>query len=189
MVNRRAHVSAIEELDRLTDFLNKSLDVAEAKADALRLNRSEVDLDESLQVMIDLYEPSMTEKGVRVHLNSAGPLRILADAALVHRMVANLFDNELKHLPIACNVTVSLLSEDDCVTLKLEDNGPGFDPEVILKLFERRVKGKASNGHGLGLAFIDAVVRAHGGTVTAANRSSGGAQIVRLPFPESSTVR
>ena len=39
-------VSVIEELDRLTDFLNKSLDVAEAKADALRLNRVPVDLDE-----------------------------------------------------------------------------------------------------------------------------------------------
>ena len=58
-------VSAIEELDRLTDFLNKSLDVAEAKADALRLTRSEVDLDELLKVMVDLYEPSMTEKGLR----------------------------------------------------------------------------------------------------------------------------
>ena len=39
-------VSAIDELDRLTDFLNTSLDVAEAKADALRLSRTEVDLDE-----------------------------------------------------------------------------------------------------------------------------------------------
>jgi len=56
-------VSAIEELDRLTDFLNKSLDVAEAKADALRLNRVPVDLDELLRIMIDLYEPSMSEKG------------------------------------------------------------------------------------------------------------------------------
>ena len=40
-------VSAIDELDRLTDFLNKSLDVAEAKADALRLTRTEVDMDGS----------------------------------------------------------------------------------------------------------------------------------------------
>ena len=50
-------VSAIEELDRLNEFLNVSLDVAEAKADALRLSRSSIDLDELLHVMIDLYEP------------------------------------------------------------------------------------------------------------------------------------
>src|SRR5208283_1491641 len=66
-------VSAIEELDRLTDFLNKSLDVAEAKADALRLNRVPVDLDELLRIMIDLYEPSMSEKGLQIRLHSGGP--------------------------------------------------------------------------------------------------------------------
>jgi signal transduction histidine kinase len=48
------------------------------------------------------------------------------------------------------------------------------------------VKGKDSNGHGLGLAFIDAVARAHGGTAAASNRSTGGAQItVTLPLVSS----
>ncbi len=171
-------VSAIEELDRLTDFLNKSLDVAEAKADALRLNRVPLDLDELLRIMIDLYEPSMSEKGLQIRLHSGGPLAIEADAALIHRMIANLFDNELKHLPSACTVNLRLKSEDDAVSLILEDDGPGFDPEVCLHLFERRVKGKDSNGHGLGLAFVDAVARAHGGAVAASNREEGGAHIV-----------
>jgi signal transduction histidine kinase len=49
--------------------------------------------------------------------------------------------------------------------------------------FERRVKGRESNGHGLGLAFVDAVVRAHGGTITASNREGGGARIsLALPM-------
>jgi signal transduction histidine kinase len=179
-------VSAIDELDRLTDFLNKSLDVAEAKADALRLNRSEVDLDELLKIMIDLYEPSMSEKGLQIRLQSDGPLKIEADAALIHRMIANLFDNELKHLPSACTVSLRLRVEDDAALLILEDDGPGFDSEVSLHLFERRVKGKDSDGHGLGLAFIDAVARAHGGTVAASNRGKGGAQIaVTLPLASS----
>jgi signal transduction histidine kinase len=176
-------VSAIEELDRLTDFLNKSLDVAEAKADALRLNRVPVDLDELLRIMIDLYEPSMSEKGLQIRLHSAGPLTIEADAALLHRMIANLFDNELKHVPSGCTVNLRLAVEDDSASLILEDDGPGFDPEVLLHLFERRVKGKESNGHGLGLAFVDAVARAHSGSVTAGNRESGGARIsVTLPL-------
>src|ERR1035437_1134009 len=176
-------VSAIEELDRLTDFLNKSLDVAEAKADALRLNRSQVDLDELLRIMIDLYEPSMSEKGLQIRLRSGGPLTIEADAALIHRMIANLFDNELKHVPAACTVAIGLKAEGDAASLILEDDGPGFDAEVFLHLFERRVRGKESNGHGLGLAFVDAVAPAHGGAVTAGNRESGGAQIaVTLPI-------
>src|ERR1035441_8536871 len=178
-------VSAIEQLDRLTEFLNTSLDVAEGKADALRLSRSEIDLDELMRVMIDLYEPSMSERELQIRLRSGGPLMIDADAALIHRMIANLFDNEMKHLPAQCAVTVTLQPEDGTALLTLEDNGPGFAPEVSPHLFERRVKGKESSGHGLGLAFVDAVVRAHGGIVTATNRASGGARIaLTLPLSQ-----
>jgi signal transduction histidine kinase len=98
-------------------------------------------------------------------------------------MIANLFDNELKHLPAACTVIVRIQVSVDSVSLVFEDDGPGFSPEVMPQLFERRVKGRESNGHGLGLAFIDAVARAHGGAVTACNRGSGGAQVtVSLPL-------
>ena len=172
--------AAIDELDRLTDFLNKSLDVAEAKADALRLMRSEIDLDELLRAMIDLYEPSMSERGLQAELISSGATKILADAALIHRMIANLFDNELKHLPAACHVTIRLRVDEDFASLVIEDNGPGFDSEIKSQLFERRVKGRHSNGHGLGLAFVDAVVRAHGGTIAASNREPSGARIAIL---------
>jgi signal transduction histidine kinase len=176
-------VSSIDELDRLTEFLNASLDVAEARADALRLSRTEINLDELLRIMIDLYEPSMAEKGLQIRLRSAGPVLIDADAALVHRMIANLFDNELKHLPASCTVTLRLEVGDGVAMLSVEDDGPGFSHEVSEHLFERRVKGRASNGHGLGLAFVDAVVRAHGGTITATNRESGGARIsLALPM-------
>jgi signal transduction histidine kinase len=176
-------VSAIDELDRLTEFLNASLDVAEARADALRLSRSEIDLDELLRAMIDLYEPSMSEKGLKIGMRSAGALTIDGDAALIHRMIANLFDNELKHLHASCTVTVQLREEDGVAVLWLEDDGPGFAPEVSAHLFERRVKGKESQGHGLGLAFVDAVVRAHGGVVSATNVKNGGARItLSLPL-------
>jgi signal transduction histidine kinase len=182
-------VSAIEELDRLTEFLNQSLDVAEAKADALRLTRTVIDLDELLGIMIDLYEPSMSERGLQIKLRSGGPLRVTADAALVHRMIANLFDNELKHLPASCTVTIHLKEEHDTASIVLEDDGPGFALDVIQHVFERRVKGRESNGHGLGLAFVDAVVRAHGGTIAACNREGGGARIaVMLPLAPGTSI-
>jgi signal transduction histidine kinase len=170
-------VSAIEELDRLTEFLNTSLDVAEAKADALRLSRTEVDLDGLLRVMIDLYEPCMSEKGLRVHLHSAGPVTVLADAALLHRVIANLLDNELNHLPASCTVSIRLSISENTATMVVEDDGPGFASEIGLQMFEQRVKGRDSKGHGLGLAFVEAVVRAHGGSVAASNRPDGGARL------------
>jgi signal transduction histidine kinase len=182
-------VSAIEDMDRLTEFLDKSLDVAEAKANALRLNRVAIDLDGLLRVMIDLYEPGMSEKGIRIHLCSEGPLEISADAALVHRVMANLFDNELKHLPPSCTVTVTLRASGRAAVLVIEDNGPGFDPEIAGRVFESHVKGRDSNGRGLGLAFVEAVVRAHGGTIEASNPGAGGARLtIALPLAINSVA-
>jgi signal transduction histidine kinase len=176
-------VSAIDELDRLTEFLNTSLDVAEAKADALRLSRTQIDLDEVTRVLIDLYEPCMTDKGLNLQIRSAGPLKVLADPALLHRVIANLLDNELKHLPASSTVWVSLRADDGIATLTVEDDGPGFDVEVGRRLFEQRVKGRESRGHGLGLAFVEAVIRVHGGNVTATNRAEGGARLsIALPM-------
>jgi signal transduction histidine kinase len=184
-------VSAIEELDRLAEFLNTSLDVAEARADALRLTRSEIDLDEMMRVMIDLYEPCMSERGLRMQLRSGGAVRVFADAALLHRAVANLLDNELKHLPASCTVVIYVQMEKDKAVLMVEDDGPGFAAEVKGAMFEQRVKGRESSGHGLGLAFVEAVARAHGGTVTASNRAEGGARLViTLPCaPDSEEPR
>jgi signal transduction histidine kinase len=133
--------------------------------------------------MIDLYEPCMSEKGIDVQIRSAGSVNVLADPALLHRVIANLLDNELKHLPASCTVWLSLYKADEMGVLTVEDNGPGFDHEVRLHLFEQRIKGRESRGHGLGLAFVEAVVRVHGGDVTATNRGEGGARLsISLPL-------
>jgi signal transduction histidine kinase len=176
-------VSAIDELDRLSNFLNTTLDVSEARADALRLSRTEIDLAGLVRAIAEFFEPSISEKGLALHLRIAESATVLADAALLHRVIANLLDNELKHLPPSSTVWLTVRAENDMALLIIEDNGLGFDPEVARHLFERRVKGRASRGYGLGLAFVQAVIRVHGGTVEAANRAGGGARIsMALPL-------
>jgi signal transduction histidine kinase len=178
-------VSAIDELDRLTEFLNTSLDVVEAKADALRRSLTEVNLDELIRVMIDLDEPCMSEKGLRMSLRSSDPVTVLADAALPHRVIANLLDNELNHLPASSTVSIRLGASEDAATLIMEDDGPGFASEIGVHMFEQWVKGRYSKGHGLGLAFVEAVVRAHGGSLTASNRPEGRV-LLSISWPRES---
>ena len=137
--------------------------------------------------MINLYEPCMGDKGLSVQIRSSGSVLVLADPALLHRVIANLLDNQLKHLPASCTVWLSLHSTDEVGTLTVEDNGPGFDVEVRRHLFEQRIRGRESRGHGLGLAFVEAVVRVHGGSVTASNRAEGGARLsISLPLQKAS---
>jgi hypothetical protein len=92
--------------------------------------------------MIDLYEPGMSEKGIHVRLCSVGRAGFDADAGLIHRMMANLFDNELKHLSPSCSVTISLRAYDDAASVTIEDNGPGFDrtsrPEELFQIVTNR---------------------------------------------------
>lgn len=176
-------VSAIDELDRLSNFLDTTLDVSEARADALRLSKTDIDLAKSVRAIAEFFEPSISDKGLALHLRITGPVTVSADPALLHRVIANLLDNELKHLPPSSTVWLSVHSDNDMALLTIEDDGPGFDLEVARHLFERRVKGRESRGHGLGLAFVQAVIRVHGGNVTAANRVGKGARIsIALPL-------
>ncbi len=170
--------SALEEVDRLSDFLTKSLDVAEANADALHLRRVPVDLDELVRSMVDLYEPSLSERGLKVMIRSSSALMVSADAALLHRMLANLLDNAIKHLTPGTTINIQLETVAEFARLEIEDDGPGFPPEVVVRPFEKYVKGTGSTGSGLGLAFAEAVVRAHGGQIRAFNGPRGGACIM-----------
>jgi len=184
-----AMIASIEELDRLTVFLNTSLDVAEARADALRMNKSAIDLRALLHTMLNLYEPSMSERGMNIFLDDDGPAWIYADSSLIHRLLANLFDNELSHLPNGCTIRMRTHQNAQQIFLQIDDNGPGFSVEVLEHIFEKRIRGRSSQGHGLGLAFVDAVIRAHGGSIAACNKPPTGASIsITLPvfIPASS---
>jgi signal transduction histidine kinase len=77
---------------------------------------------------------------------------------------------------------VRLHSHQGSAELVIEDNGPGFPPEIGNRAFERFVKGNHSPGHGLGLAFVDAVIQAHGGTAIISERAGGGA-LMTLSLP------
>ena len=170
--------SALEELDRLSDFLTKSLDVAEANADALHLRRVPVDLDELLRSMVDLYEPSLTEGRVE----GDGQKLIGADGFGRSRAPApdagQPAGQRLKHLPPGTTIYIQIQPQGEYGRLEIEDDGPGFPPEVVDRPFEKYVKGKNSTGSGMGLAFAEAVVRAHGGQIGRFNGARSGACIV-----------
>ena len=101
-------VSAIEELDRLNNFLDTTLDVSEAKADALRLSRTAIDLADLVRAIADFFEPSFSELGCSLQIHTLEAVQVSADAALLHRVIANLLDNEIKHLPPSRTVWISV---------------------------------------------------------------------------------
>ncbi|HXY50030.1 MAG TPA: ATP-binding protein [Terriglobales bacterium] len=175
---------AIENLDRLLLLLNTTLDLAEAEAGALRLDRSPVDISLALAQLVDLYHLAMAERQHRIVLDLEDHVLVDADLPLLNRVISNLLENELTHLPAGCQISIRLRCYGGSAELLMEDDGPGFPPDVVPHAFKRFVKGKDSPGHGLGLAFVDAVVQAHGGAVKLSGRTGGGA-VITLSLPAS----
>jgi signal transduction histidine kinase len=175
---------AIEDLDRLLQLLNTTLDLAEAEAGALHMERGPVDFSDVVKQLVDIYLPAMAEHHHEVTTDVEEHVVVDADVTLLNRVVSNLLENELTHLPAGCKVKIRLYSHQGSAVLVVEDNGPGFPPEIGSQVFKRFVKGKQSPGHGLGLAFVDAVAQAHGGGTRVSDRSGGGA-VITLSLPVS----
>ena len=175
---------AVEDLDRLLQLLNTTLDLAEAEAGALHMERGPVDLSDVVRQLVDIYQPAMAERHHEVTSDLEAHVVVDADLPLMNRVVSNLLENELTHLPLGCHVTIRLHAHEGSAELVIEDDGPGFPLEIGSRAFERFVKGKHSPGHGLGLAFVDAVVQAHGGVAGISDRAGGGA-VITLSLPVS----
>lgn len=181
---RDSVAQAIEGLDRMSALLNTTLDVAEAKAGALPMKRVAADLPAVVTQLLQLYMPAMADRHHEVRTDLQSGVIVEADLGLINRTLSNLLENELVHLPPDCQIDIRLRSHQGYAELVIEDNGPGFPPEIGSRAFEPFVKGKHSPGNGLGLAFVDAVAQAHGGTVKISDRPSGGATVT-LSLPAS----
>jgi signal transduction histidine kinase len=177
---------AIDHLDRMSEVITTSLDLAEADGGALRLRPQSVDLTELVNRIAEFYAPAFADRHQRLAITATAPAQVAVDVSLCTRMLSNLMENELRYSGPDAQISVAVSTQPGFACITVEDNGPGFAADLLPRVFQRFVKGRDSEGHGLGLAFVSAVAGAHGGRATACNRSQGGAQIV-VEFPLTST--
>jgi signal transduction histidine kinase len=93
----------------------------------------------------------------------------------------NLFENALRYAPASSPIEVAVRTRDGHVEVEVSDRGPGIRDEEPARLFERFYRGHNSGtrdgGMGLGLTICRAIVEAHGGRISIANREGGGATV------------
>jgi two-component system, OmpR family, sensor kinase len=157
-----------------------------ARTDASRVQtRDPVDLG---QIVVDAAgELGPVTAGHEISLD-IHPAPTEASRDDIHRLVINLIENAARHTPAGTEIHASTGTlPDGRVELVVADNGPGVPEDIAPTLFERFVRGAGDRGgsFGLGLAIVDAVARAHGGTVELAPSEPGGPSgarfVVRLP--------
>ena len=113
---------------------------------------------------------------------------ILGDSTRIHQAVANLLANARTHTPIGTPITVTVADSEHEVTVTVADSGPGLSEADQARVFERFFRADTSRartkgeGSGLGLSIVDAVMKAHGGSVTLESELGHGAAFT-LHFP------
>ena len=99
-----------------------------------------------------------------------------ADATLLARALANLFDNAKKHGGGLTGVRIK--TRAGRVAFEVEDRGNGFSEEAARRLFQPFSGGQTETSSlGLGLALVRRIAEAHGGSAYAENRDGGGARV------------
>jgi two-component system OmpR family sensor kinase len=114
---------------------------------------------------------------------------VLGDRNRIHQVIANLLENARSHTPQGTKITVAIQESEDATEVSVTDNGPGLAPEDQERIFERfyradtsRMRSVKTEGSGLGLSIVKAIMEAHGGSVRVESEPGKGAAFI-LIFP------
>jgi len=161
---------------RIDAMVNKLLDMARLTAGTVRLRKEWQPLQEVVGASLKLLEHALEGREIVIDLPADLPL-VQFDAVMIERVLCNLIENAVKYTPGGSPIEISGRVEGAHVEMRVCDRGPGIahaGPDIF-GLFQRGERESAKPGVGLGLAICRAIVEAHGGTITAGDRSGGGA--------------
>lgn len=177
-VQADALAECVERADDVLRLLRALMEISEAEAGMLKLQRTACDLSELSRNAADLYTEVAEAKRQSLVVETGGEARISADTVRLRQVIANLIDNAIKYTPEGGRVTVRTAVRDGQAVLEVCDTGPGIPVAEQAKIWDRLYRGdqsRSQSGLGLGLSLVRAIVEAHGGKATVRNADAGGA--------------
>ncbi len=181
-IARRIHSSA----ERSSRMISDLLDFTQARlGGGIQLERSPADLYTLTSTTIEEVETAYPDRDLE--LIQVGDTNGTWDADRIVQVVSNLVTNALKYSSPGTPVAVRAEGLDDMVELTVHNECPPIPPERFGRLFEPLQRAsdqidRKTRSVGLGLYIVDAIVRAHGGTVGVVSTAETGTMFtVRLP--------
>lgn len=173
----------VADADRLTGILEDLLLAADPRAAAVD---APVDLHALLDGETTAARAAAQRRAVEVEFRSEARRPVVAGSeAGLRRAVNAVLDNAIRHA--RTRVRVHLTESGRDLVVDVLDDGPGIDPAVLPRVFERfasaaRLDDGGTRRYGLGLALVSEIAARHGGTVSARNQDTGGAALtLRIP--------
>ena len=182
-----------QETIRLSEMVDDLFEMAKINAGAVTAPYDRVALDEVVDDVLTTHRIAADRAGVALRVDLPDiPVRVIgSDRALV-RVLSNLVANAIAHTPAGGSVTLAVGADDNGAWARVDDTGVGIDAADLPRVFDIAYRGSnhrvprsdssLPSGSGLGLAIAAGLVRAHRGTLSAHNLTSGARFEVRLPL-------
>ncbi len=180
---------------RTEALAHRSLALAEgflalARAEAIAAETFAVfELVEAIRDARDEVWALAVERDVRLELSAPDfATWVRGSRELLSRAITNLLTNAVKYSPRGRAVAISVSRKNEWLEVRVSDSGPGIEPAVQTRLFQRfqrlaRARGQDPGGIGLGLAFVKLVAARHGGTVGVVSTPGQGSEFwLRVPY-------
>lgn len=161
-----------EENERLQLMVDTLLNTASMEKDELKIDRSEVNIDEILKNIISKYSESIKLREATIVIqNKSSNCTILGDKFHLSNSFSNLIDNALKFNEQKPVISIVLNDEIDDLILTIRDNGIGIAKENLKRIFETFYRVQSGNiqnvrGNGIGLSYVKKIIDLHKGTIS-----------------------
>jgi two-component system sensor histidine kinase KdpD len=180
-----------DEANRLARLVSNLLEMTKLEAGA-HVNKEMCPVEEVIGSALGRIENTLKDHPVKTSLPSDLPL-IPMDVLLMEQVFLNLLENATKYTAAGAGIDISASVNGASIKIEVADHGPGIVPGDEKRIFEKfyRSNGQTTvSGAGLGLAISRAIVEAHGGVISAENRTGGGAVFrLSLPLADPSTLK
>ena len=158
----------LASMERLTDDILAFIKAGQGQGPQVALQQ--VDLDSLVRSICQDWQ----DLGRDVHCQGNAQGWVEGDSLALRRAVENLVDNALRYGQCA---RVHIVAAADQVQVLVDDDGPGIAPALLAHIcspFERgeQSRNRATGGHGLGLAIVEAIAQTHGGELQLRNRTA-----------------
>ncbi|MEH1917451.1 sensor histidine kinase [Nostoc sp.] len=197
----------MQEVDRLINLVQSWLELTQMEANPnMQLQAKAVELRSLITSVWETLEPLAQRQHLSFSYSGPENLWIKADKARIYQVFLNLLDNSIKYSPpcTSIHVEAKILSTKDnepvssILEINLIDSGVGFSEADLPHVFERFYRGDKARthspqdsnsigaivGNGLGLAIVEQILIAHGGSIKAMNHPETGGAWMQLQFPE-----
>lgn len=156
------------EARRMNSLVNRLLTLSRSDYGTLTLETESVNLSDICHMLAEQQEVIAEDKAISIVRDIDDGIYVNGDEAMIIRILLNLMENAIKYGKQGGRVKISLRKENDEAVCSIDDDGIGISKENIERIWERfyRVEeARSEDGSGLGLAMVQALVKAHGGRV------------------------